>query len=894
MQLSTKAIDRFRTSSDASHYLLIPDAVATPNNAEEIAELFAYASKNKTSITFRSGGTSLSGQSVTNGILVDTRRNFRKIEVLDEGLRVKVQPGATVRAVNARLARFGRKLGPDPASEIACTIGGVIANNSSGMACGITQNTYKTLESAIIVLANGAIIDTASSRADEVLQNACPELFSKLTSIISSVKSRPDLVEQIKSQYQIKNTMGYGLNSLIDYTSVSDTLLHLMVGSEGTLGFIAEATFHTVPLFSAAATALKVYPTFLDATQALAALIETGPATIELMDAASLRASKVDIGGEEITTQAAFLIEYQAENKTALEEKIKGLSGLELTTDNKVRDSLWHIRKGLYATVAGARRSGTTALLEDIAVPVSRLAQTCSGLQELFSRHGYDDAVIFGHAKDGNIHFLINEDFSDALKAERYHKFTEDMISLVLFQKGSLKAEHGTGRMMAPFVERQFGSELYQVMKAIKSAFDPAGVLNPGVLISSDINAHMRNIKFNPPINEVADNCVECGYCEPICPSKDLTVTPRQRIVITRAIATSYASNDQKLYKELLAQSTYDVKETCAVDGLCATTCPLGINTGELVQDLRAEKSVGLGKFYWSSAAKSWGKSLGRVSALMTISHLIPAQAVLAVNKLLRVLIGSDSLPLWSKDLPRGGKRRKSVSQPNPEFVFFISCLDSMFSSQTTTSLRSLAKKAGVNFLVPDGISDLCCSTPWKSKGISGGYEHMAERTYQALLVASSEGKLPIVCENSSCSEGLLGVLRDRKDSQLTIIDSVDFAAQKLLPRLSVKNKIDSAVLHPTCSSTALNSHDNLKVLAEAISSTVEIPESWGCCAFAGDRGMLHPELTASATLVQAEEINEKKFDAYLSTNLTCEIGMSRATGQKYEHVLCALDRLSN
>jgi len=273
VQLSTKAIDRFRTSSDASHYLLIPDAVATPGNAEEIAELFAYASKNKTSITFRSGGTSLSGQSVTNGILVDTRRNFRKIEVLDAGLLVKVQPGITVRAVNARLARFGRKLGPDPASEIACTIGGVIANNSSGMACGITQNTYKTLESAIIVLANGAIIDTASSRADEDLQNACPELFSKLIAIITSVTSRPDLVGQIKSQYLIKNTMGYGLNSLIDYTSVSDVLLHLMVGSEGTLGFIAEATFHTVPLFSAAATALKVYPTFLDATQALAALI---------------------------------------------------------------------------------------------------------------------------------------------------------------------------------------------------------------------------------------------------------------------------------------------------------------------------------------------------------------------------------------------------------------------------------------------------------------------------------------------------------------------------------------------------------------------------------------------------------------------------------------------
>ena len=894
MQLSTKAIDRFRTSADASHFLLIPNAVATPSSVEEVAELFAYASKNKTSITFRSGGTSLSGQSVTDGILVDTRKNFRNFEVLDGGLKVKVQPGATVRAVNARLARFGRKLGPDPASEVACTIGGVIANNSSGMACGITHNTYQTLESALIVLANGAIIDTSSVSADEAVKNADPKLFAELTSIISSVNSRSDLVAQIQSQYQIKNTMGYGLNSLTDYTSVSDVLLHLMVGSEGTLGFIAEATFNTIPLLNAAATALKIYPSLLDATNALDALIKTGPATIELMDAASLRASGVDVGGAKITHQAALLIEYQAENTDALAQKVSTLSDLELTSDKKVRDSLWHIRKGLYATVAGARRSGTTALLEDISVPVSQIAQTCSGLQELFTQHGYDDAVIFGHAKDGNIHFLINEDFSDALKAERYRKFTEGMISLVLSQKGSLKAEHGTGRMMAPFVERQFGNELYQVMKRIKKAFDPANVLNPGVLISSDIDAHMRNIKFNPTISPVADNCVECGYCEPICPSKDLTTTPRQRIVISRAISTAHINGDEKLYKELLAQSQYEVQETCAADGMCATTCPLGINTGELVKELRSHEPAGLRSAYWTLASKSWGKSVKQVGGVMSIAQLIPTPLVLTANKLLRLAFGKETVPLWSKDLPRGGKSRESISQPNPEFVFFTSCLETMFSSETATSLRSLSKKAGVNFLVPEGISDLCCSTPWKSKGLTNGYESMAEKTYQALLVASMNGKLPIVCENSSCSEGLLDVLRAKKDSSLTIIDSVDYVASTLLPRLGVNHKINSALLHPTCSSTALGSNQNLKVIASAISLEITILDSWGCCGFAGDRGMLHPELTASATSAQSEEISGKKFDSYLSTNLTCEIGMSRATGQKYEHILCALDRLTS
>ena len=187
-----------------------------------------------------------------------------------------------------------------------------------------------------------------------------------------------------------------------------------------------------------------------------------------------------------------------------------------LTTDPEIRAELWHIRKGLYATVAGARRSGTTALLEDIAVPVPVLAPTCLALQKLFAKHGYDDAVIFGHAKDGNIHFLVNEDFQDAVKAERYRLFTEEMVDLVLAKSGSLKAEHGTGRMMAPFVERQYGAELYEIMVRIKNAFDPAQVINPGVLISSDALAHMNNIKFNPTIEAVADRCVECGYCEPM------------------------------------------------------------------------------------------------------------------------------------------------------------------------------------------------------------------------------------------------------------------------------------------------------------------------------------------------------------------------------------------
>ena len=898
--ISTREIDRYRISSDASHFAFIPSALATPQTTQDVVSLFTYATQEKKQVTFRSGGTSLSGQAVTDGVMIDSRKFFRKIEVLDNGLRVRVQPGATVRAVNARLSRFGRKLGPDPASEIAATIGGVIANNSSGMACGITDNTYRTLESAIVVLPSGAVINTADADSDSKLNEIAPELYREIGALRDLIRSSTDLHERIKNQYLIKNTMGYGLNSFIDFDSVVDIFLHLLIGSEGTLGFVSEATFRTVPLHSKAATTLLIFENLPAATAVLEQLMGTKPATIELMDSASLRAGKVDLGSIELKDHAALLVEYQSDDQeslletlssaTQLHAQLGAVNNFQLTTNEVTRSNLWSIRKGLYASVAGARPSGTTALLEDIAVPVPRLADTCLALQALFTKYHYEDAVIFGHAKDGNIHFLINEDFTDALKVERYQKFTEDMVELVLENHGSLKAEHGTGRMMAPFVERQFGADLYEIMKRVKRAFDPLSILNPGVLISGDSLAHIRNIKFHPTIEAVADNCVECGYCEPVCPSKDLTTTPRQRIVLRRALVDAKEGTDFPLLSALKKQSEYGVEESCAVDGMCASSCPLGINTGSLVTELRSERNQGLPGVIGEQVAEHWNLVTKSLATVLNIAHYIPESIISPINSALRDLVGHDRLPLWNRALPKGGNERVAKQDVNAEFVLFSSCLESLFESETNQALQSLAAKSSISFRIPESIANLCCGTPWKSKGLQDGYASAIDSTIKALLEASDGGKLPIVCENSSCSQGILEAIRSRKESGLRIIDAVDYAAEYLLPKLTVNQKLDSVALHPTCSSTSLGSNKNLELLAHSISRDVVIPEGWGCCAFAGDRGLLHPELTASATRAEAQSLKGKNFDAYLSTNLTCEIGMARATGQRYEHILCKVD----
>ncbi|MFZ9213217.1 MAG: FAD-binding and (Fe-S)-binding domain-containing protein [Candidatus Nanopelagicales bacterium] len=904
--VSNNLFDRLTYANDASHYLLTPSLITKPKSAEDLSNIFRIVNSNDIGVTFRSGGTSLSGQGVTDGLLVDTRRNFKNIEVLDDGEKVRVEPGLTVNRVNASLRKYGKKLGPDPASEIACTIGGVVANNSSGMSCGTTFNTYKTLSSLKFVLSSGTLIDSKDIDADELLRIKEPLIYEGLINLRKRIIEKPYLVEKINKAYSIKNTMGYGLNSFVDFEKPIDILTHLLVGSEGTLGFIAEATFNTIDLLNENATTLLLFDDLKDATKSLPLLKESNANVIELLDISSLKVAKrehmADLVLKDLTfaNNAALLVEYQAKTKNELEEltnlalktfKEIGQSHAIFHKDPEVRNQLWHARKGLYAAVAGNRAKGTTALLEDISVPMQNLHETTMHLSQLLNKHKYLDSVIFGHAKDGNLHFLLNEKFNDENHLQRYIDFTNDLVELVLSQDGSLKAEHGTGRIMAPFVKKQFGEELYQIMVDLKKLIDPKNLLNPGVIINENEKIYIENLKTQNSIDQEVDKCVECGYCETVCPSKDVTLTPRQRITLRRAEVEALKTNDQETLDAIKENYDYQAIDTCAVDGMCQTACPVHINTGDLVKRLRSENQSGVSQYLGFIASKNWGKTTNLLSKLLTLAKKLPSSLVIPVNKIARQIGGNNSLPLWNKELPNGGRPRVGKSINNPDLLYFPSCTSSLYGEDSTIqSFLSLCNKAGLNVLIPEDIDQLCCATPWSSKGLTQGFEEMALKTSTSILKHLKDPAVEVVSDASSCSQGLQNLL---KDTSVATKDLVQFIAESVLPKLEINRKVSTLALHPTCSGVEMGTNKFLNQIALSIADEVITPLDWSCCGFAGDRGLLHPELTESATEKEAQEIKNQEIQYFASTNKPCQIALSKATGKKYVHIVELLDELS-
>jgi D-lactate dehydrogenase len=921
-RIRTKYIDLVSFASDAGFYYLIPKAVVQPVNEAEMVALFKFSHQQNIPLVFRAGGTSLSGQSITDGILVDLSQHWNNIKIEDSGNLVRIQSGITGAMVNAHLKKYNKKIGPDPSSISAAMMGGILSNNASGMCCGVKLNSYHTVKYIRFILPDGNTFNTENREDYKRFENECGELCNTLSGIKALINSNLVLHQKIRNKYQTKNTVGYSLNSFIDYEHPLDILAHLLIGGEGTLAFIAEAVLQTVPDYSHKSTALLYFPTMYAACQAIVPLTDAGAVMVELMDRASLYAVENLKGMPAIVktlpeAAAALLIEFQENSSEALEQSVNKflasasqlslLNAPAFTNDPAEQDFLWKVRKGLFPAVGAVRASGTTVILEDVTFPVEKLGDAIVDLQQLFKKYEYSNAIIFGHAKDGNIHFVVTQAFDTTEEIVRYDLFLREVVKLVVEKyDGSLKAEHGTGRNMAPFVETEWGADAYAVMKKIKLTVDPKLLLNPGVIINEDKEVHIKNLKELPPVEEEVDKCIECGYCEHKCPSRDITATPRRRIVIRRVLKQLQNAGDYANYKLLLSQYKYDVLDTCAVDGLCASACPVDINTGDLVKRLRRENH---------------SVTANRIAVLIaknfkTIEWMARAalKAGFAINKLFgkkamsRLTVGAKkiipSMPVWTTGIAYPPKLTglQSTAVTQKSIVYFPACISRMLGTydgkqkNIMDTFLSICNKLEIGVVVPENIKGTCCSQIFSSKGFKDAQQFTANAIVSKLFIDSKEGSLPIVIDVSSCAYTLhqlrpaLTEDNKQKFDKLVILDSVDFLYEMVLPVAIVKQKKSNIVLHPVCSLEKMKTGNKLITVAKYFANDVTVPKNTGCCGMAGDRGFLFPELTAAATNAEAMEVSTKKYDAYYSTTKTCEMAMTEAVKENYESILYLVD----
>lgn len=923
-RIKTRLIDLVSYAADAGFYRLIPKAVVQPVNEAEIISIFKFSDQHNIPVVFRTGGTSLSGQSITDGILVDLSQYWDKVNIEADGALVRVQPGITGAMVNANLKPYQTKIGPDPASINSAMIGGILSNNSSGMCCGVNMNSYHTVKHIRFILPDGKLFTT--EKPDDYIRFTleCAELSDTITQIKNTITADNGMYDKIRRKYRQKNTMGYSLNSFIDFEHPLDILAHLLVGAEGTLAFIAEAVLETIPDYKYKSTALLYFPDIYISCQALVPLIDAGAKAVELMDRASLHAIEDMPNLSPIIktlpdNAAALLIEFQESTYAELETKVNGflavvpnLSLLQapvFTTDPKEQDYYWKVRKGLFPSVGAVRVSGSTVILEDVAFPVDKLGDAILDLHALFKKYEYNNAIVFGHAKDGNIHFLITPSFNDQSEIIRYDNFMREMVDVVVNKHdGTLKAEHGTGRNMAPFVETEWGGELYLLMKQIKRAIDPKNLLNPGVIINDDKDVHIKNIKLLPTVEHEVDKCTECGYCEHKCPSRNLTTTPRRRIVIRRELKKMQQSGDKANYTTLLNQYQYEGLDTCAVDGLCATACPVDINTGDLVKRLRRENHSGFANKVALIIAKNFGATVWLARMALKkgyfINKIFGKKAMYRLTKGMKGMV--PAMPLWTEQIaypPDLSILKNKMPQATIEkILYFPSCISRMMGSghgdkkNLMEAFMSVSAKAGINAEVMKDFSGSCCSQIFSSKGYRDAYTYKANEIIEKLWIDSNRGVLNIVIDVSSCAYSLknlrsvLNEANQAKYDSLSIFDSVDYLHDVVMPKLNMNIKKGSVVVHPVCSLQKMNTQDKFVHLANHFAEKVTVPLHAGCCGMAGDRGFLFPELTESATMPEALEVCQRKYDGYYSSTKTCEMAMSQAVKENYESILYLVD----
>lgn len=978
----TDGLRRFAWGTDAGFYRLVPKIVIRSSNEKEVSRILRAASKYDVPVTFRAAGTSLSGQSISDSVLVVAGKNWERYKVSEDGERITLEPGIIGSRVNAILKPYGRKFGPDPASIGSCMVGGIVMNNASGMSCGTHANSDKELESVRMVFADGTVLDTGDETSREAFRASHPDFIKGIEELRDGILADKELSERIRYKYSIKNVTGLNIFPFVRFQDPFDIMAHLLVGSEGTLAFMSQVTMKTLPLPAKEASAMVYFGTIREAAEAVVALRkDIDPAVLdaaELLDKRSLASVDdpmlKDYPDKDLTALLLRVTGAGQEdldaNVNRLTDVLRGFSTLKgadgdafiFSSDPAVAGKYWAIRSGIFPSVGGMRREGTTCLIEDIAFHIEDLPDATEDLSALLDRHGYDDSCIYGHALEGNFHFIINQSFDSEAEVRRYEAMIRDVAEMVVGKyDGSLKAEHGTGRNMAPFVKYEWGEKAFGVMQRVKELFDPHGLLNPGVIFNDDPECFLKNFKALPVLKPWADDskavepelaevykklnkCIECGFCEVNCLSCGFTLSSRTRIATQREITAlrelpDPTASEQTRLRTLEKEYSYSGEQTCAGDGLCSTSCPMGINVADLTHQLRRVNmpAGSFGHGFWNFVAGHYaGVKSGLRGALRMATAGETVLGDLAMSGLCRWLHNAIRIPLWTPATPKaynipkslralvssaavghdgastvyaatGPARLGSLSKcPDSQtseaatgmptvckVVYFPSCINQMMGlpkhhhtvdKPLVEEMVSLLGKAGYEVIFPENMSSLCCGTIWESKGMPEIADRKTAELEEALWQASEQGRYPVLCDQSPCLHRM-----KHKIKKMRLYEPAEFILGFLADRLDFHQTDTPVAIHLTCSMRLMHKTGKMLELARMCSTNVLVPEGVGCCGFAGDKGMTHPELNKYALRKLKDQV--KGIPVGYSNSRTCEIGLATNSGIPYVSIAYLVNR---
>jgi len=889
--------------TDAGFYRMLPKIVVRSENESEVAQILALANRMNIPVTFRAAGTSLSGQAITDSVLVVAGKHWEGYKIGEKAATITLQPGIVGARINAILAPYGKEFSPDPASKNSAMVGGIVINNASGMSCGTHANSDRIMRSARIVLYDGTVLDTGDPESCRFFEQRHPEIVEGIRQIRADILADKELTDRIRAKYSIKNVTGLNLRPFVEFDDPFEIIAHCMVGSEGTLAFLSQVTVNTQAIMPHKASAMLYFSELRTACEAVVAMKSLKVDAAELLDSKSLE-SVNDTTGPNLT---AVLIQVKGTSDDDLKHNIAEITDAlkqfnlykpaQFSTDPAIYGEYWKIRSGIFPSVGGTRPLGTTVLIEDVAFQIKDLPQATVDLQQLLVDCGYNDACIYGHALEGNYHFIISQSFDTPEEVERYKKLMLAVTELVVDKyDGSLKAEHGTGRNMAPFVKKEWGEKAWQMNIRLKKLLDPNGILNPGVIFNDDPECYIKSIKPMPMVNDHVNRCIECGFCEVNCVSCGYTLSARQRIIAQREIARlRKTGEDPARLRRLIRQFKKLGEETCAGDGLCSTSCPMNINTGEMVHDLRqaqhskAAFAVGSWTGHHLSAVKSTLRPV--LSMAAGVGHVLGPKSVTAIGNALH----HTGLPLWTPSLP-GGEYLKPHAEPELErkVVYFPSCINQAMGASDepghkighiTSVMENLCHKAGYEVIYPEGMQNLCCGMIWESKGMPETAEAKVRELEAALIKASEGGRYPVLCDQSPC----LHRMRDHIKS-MKLYEPVEFILDFLAPHLRFTPTDEHIAIHVTCSSRLMGLAGKMEALARKCSTNVLIPEEVGCCGFAGDKGFTHPGLNKYALRKLRPQIERNRVTHGFSNSRTCEIGLTTNSGVPYKSIAYLVD----